>query len=60
MIGKDRIMIYGPKPDGTYVIESPARSRGFQKNCRACTRGVRMFLYIDVADRPSTCDGKSS
>jgi hypothetical protein len=21
MTGKDRIMIYGPKPDGTYMIE---------------------------------------
>src|SRR6266540_3606428 len=40
---------------------NPCEAQSFQKKiCRTCRRGVRMFLYIELVGRASTCDAKSS
>ena len=41
--------------------DNPCEAQSFQKKiCRTCRRGVRMFLYIELVGRASTCDAKSS
>jgi hypothetical protein len=46
----------------TTVLHAPALRalEASKKICRACMRGVRMFLYIELVGRASTCDAKSS
>jgi len=53
MIGKDRIMIYGPKTDGTYVVEF----RTPPKDPRAEVLSERMPLVLFVPMLPA--DGEA-
>jgi hypothetical protein len=53
MTGKNRIMIYGPKTDGTYVIEFRTAETAVLKHFRgtppfSCSGGVLVF----VSDMP--------
>ena len=42
------------------MLRLPRALEASKKICRACRRGVRMFLYRELVGRASTCDAKSS
>jgi hypothetical protein len=54
MTGKSRIMIYGPKNDGTYVVEfrtaagEALHGAGAGKACNKLPRGVRRPFGLSV------------
>ena len=51
-MGKNRIMIYGPKSDGTYLVEfrtsegAQYRQRHIEMNCQALLRIIRTVLSL--------------
>jgi hypothetical protein len=55
--GKSRIMIYGPKDDGTYVVEFRQRIRAGLK--RAVAQGVKLGRPRSTARPNGRCEGCS-